>query len=112
MGSKLPLELKTFYEEIGYGFLCIGMGSQVNRFISAIEIADFYQGIHDYEDDPRRQHYNDPGRMVFFEVSGDSFLVLDRTQENALGQCPVYDHDRRIADSIEEFIAKMDQEAD
>ncbi|MFB5674198.1 SMI1/KNR4 family protein [Paenibacillus terreus] len=110
LGRKLPLELRAFYEDIGYGFLCVGVGSNVNRVISAIEIADFVEGINDYEDDPRREYYKDPSKIVFFEVSADSFIVLDLKQENVLGQCPLYYFDKRIANTIEEFIIKMDQE--
>lgn len=110
LGRRLPLELKSFYENIGYGFFGIGVGSKVNRVISAIEIADFVKGINDYDNDPRREDYNDPRKMVFFEVSSDDFIVIDLGQENLNGQCPLYYFDKRIADSIEDFIVKMDQD--
>ncbi|GIP59321.1 hypothetical protein J15TS10_31350 [Paenibacillus woosongensis] len=48
--------------------------------------------------------------MVFFEVSSDDFIVIDLGQENLNGQCPLYYFDKRIADSIEDFIVKMDQD--
>ncbi|CAI6064789.1 Antitoxin YxxD [Paenibacillus sp. JJ-100] len=110
LGRDLPLELKTFYEEVGYGFLCIGEGNNVNRIISAIEIADFVEGINDYENDPRREYYNESDKMVFFEVSSDVFIVLDLEQENSHGQCPLYYFNKKIANNIEEFIIKMDLE--
>lgn len=110
LSKKLPNELKELYNELGYGFLCCGVGNNVNRIISPIEIYDFSAGINDYENDIRREYYKDPNMMVFFEVSADIFIVLDLKQENALGQCHLYYFDIKIADSIEEFINLMDKQ--
>ena len=109
MGGELPIELKAFYREIGYGFLCIGIGNNVNRIISATEITNFIEGINDYENDLRREYYDDPNELVFFKVPSEAFIVLDLKQENSNGQCPLYYFDKRVADSIEEFIVKMDK---
>jgi hypothetical protein len=108
LGKRLPGELKELYNELGYGFLCCGDGSNINRIISPIEISDFYDGINDYENDLRRDYYKNPNEMVFFEVSADTFILLKLDQENSKGQCPLYYFDKKIADSIEEFIKLMD----
>lgn len=110
LGRALPDELKKFYQEIGYGFLCVGAGSNVNRIMSAIEMADFVLGINDYEDDIRKDYYNDPHKLAFFEVSIETFIVLDLAQENSSGQCPVYYFDKKVAESIEDFINQMERE--
>lgn len=109
LGKRLPSELKELYNELGYGFLCCGVGNNVNRIISPIEIYEFYAGISDYENDIRQDYYKDSNELIFFEVSADTFIVLNLQQQNTLGQCPLYYFDKKIADSIEEFIKLMDQ---
>lgn len=107
--KRLPNDLKELYNELGYGFLCCGVGNNINRIISPIEIYDFYAGINDYENDIRREYYKEDNKIIFFEVSSDTFIVLDLKQENVFGQCPVYYFDKKVADSVEEFINLMDK---
>ncbi len=112
LGMSLPQELKDFYIEIGYGFLCNGESYNTNRFISPIEIFDFYSGMNTYENDIRRQYYQDRGKLIFFEISAQAFLTIDIQQPNSLGQCPIYFGERKIANSLEEFLMEMDKKVD
>lgn len=108
--KKLPMELKQFYREIGYGFINCGMGSNINRIISPIEIYDFYAGINDYENDIRREYYKDFDKIIFYEVSADTFITIDMRDVDNEGQSPIYYFDKKIANSLYEFIKNIDQE--
>jgi hypothetical protein len=109
---KLPDELERFYNEIGYGFVCNGKSYNVNRIIAPSEIANFYLGIGTYQNDERRDFYNDKNMLIFFELSAQSFITMDLVNRNLQGQCPVYFEDDKIADSLSEFLRKMDKEVD
>jgi hypothetical protein len=110
IGILLPNELKAFYNDVGYGFICVGKSVYVNRIISPSEIADFYLGVDDYKNDERRKYYQDKTKLIFCEVSENTFLIMDLSQENSLGQCPIYDYDEKIADSLIDFLERMDKE--
>jgi antitoxin YxxD len=112
LGMQLPIELKMFFNNIGYGFVCNGKSYNINRIMSPDEIADYYLGIDTYENDERREYYYDKERLVFFEISAQAFIVIDTKNKNQLGQCPIYFDDLKIANSLEEFLNKMDGEVD
>ncbi|HDR7622787.1 TPA: SMI1/KNR4 family protein [Bacillus mycoides] len=109
---KFPKELKNFYKEIGYGFLEASSKFFFNRFMDPFSVADFRLRQDIYEYDPNIDGVDDEESLVFFEVTELSFLTIKFKQENELGQCPIYSEDVKIADSLEEFLIKMDENPD
>ncbi|MBG9796341.1 SMI1/KNR4 family protein [Brevibacillus laterosporus] len=108
-GRKFPKELRNFFTEIGYGFVCHSFQSRFNRLMDPEGIVDFIFGEEFYADDIRRDDYDQENLLVFFEVSEISCLTMDLDKENGNGQCPIYYEDELIANSLEEFLIKMDQ---
>lgn len=109
LGRNFPAELKQFYKELGYGFVCCNLeGSLFNRLMAPDEINDFRLGKDVFENDERREYYTEENLLVFYEVSEVSCLRLDLEKESKQGQCPVYYEDIKIANSLEEFLERMD----
>ncbi|MBJ8070784.1 SMI1/KNR4 family protein [Bacillus cereus] len=106
---ELPKELKRFYQEIGCGFLKSDKRTFFNRFMDPISVADFRLRQDIYEYNP---NLDDDESLVFFEVTELNFLTIKFKEENELGQCPIYSEDEKIADSLEEFLIKMDENPD
>jgi antitoxin YxxD len=73
-------------------------------------IVDFYLGVNDYVYDERREYYQDKSKLIFFEVSESTFLIMDLTKINSKGQCPIYDYHEKIAESLIDFLDRMDKE--
>ncbi|MED3068467.1 1,3-beta-glucan synthase regulator [Bacillus thuringiensis] len=105
---ELPKELKRFYQEIGCGFFKSDTRTFFNRFMDPISVADFRLRQDIYEYNPNL----DDDSLVFFEVTELNFLTIKFKEENELGQCPTYSEDEKIADSLEEFLIKMDENPD
>ncbi|EMI9091007.1 MULTISPECIES: SMI1/KNR4 family protein [Bacillus] len=108
---QFPKELKHFFEEIGYGFLSTNR-NLINRFMDPISVADFRLRQDIYEHNPNLDDTDDEESLVFFEITEISFLTIKFKEENELGQCPIYSEDEKIADSLEEFLIKMDENPD
>ncbi|HFK1764844.1 1,3-beta-glucan synthase regulator [Bacillus wiedmannii] len=108
---KFLKELKRFHEEIGYGFLKTNK-TLINRFMDPFSVVDFRLRQDIYEYNPNLDDVDDEESLVFFEVSEISFLTIKFKQENELGQCPIYYGSTKIADSLEEFLIKMEGNPD
>ncbi|WP_367888091.1 SMI1/KNR4 family protein [Bacillus wiedmannii] len=108
---QFPKELKRFYVEIGYGFLKANK-TLINRFMDQFSVVDFRLRQDIYEYNPNLDDVDDEESLVFFEVSEISFLTIKFKQENELGQCPIYYGSTKIADSLEEFLIKMEGNPD
>ncbi|MES5942488.1 MULTISPECIES: SMI1/KNR4 family protein [unclassified Bacillus cereus group] len=112
---ELPKELKRFYQEIGCGFLKSDKRTFFNRFMDPISVADFRLRQDIYEYNPNLDDVDDVDddeSLVFFEVTELNFLTIKFKEGNELGQCPIYSEDEKIADSLEEFLIKMDENPD
>lgn len=109
---KFPKELKNFYIEIGYGFLEASSKFFFNRFMAPFSVADFRLRQDIYEYNPNLDDVDDDESLVFFEVTELNFLTIKFKEENELGQCPIYSEDEKIADSLEGFLIKMDENPD
>ncbi|MCP1358930.1 hypothetical protein [Aneurinibacillus migulanus] len=83
--------------------------SRFNRLMDPDGIVDFIFGEEFYVDDIRRDDYEEENSLIIFEVSKISCLTMDLDKENSYGQCPIYYEDELIANSLEEFLRKMDQ---
>ena len=109
LGFELPNELRDFYLEVGYGFIKGSDVNAINRIMDPDTIADITlrEGI--YEFDPDLEGiYEEDDKLVFFEVNEGVYLTLDL---NTPQQTPVYFFDTQIANSLEEFIRKVDEDA-
>lgn len=105
LGIQLPQDLRRFYNEIGYGFVCTNYDNLFNRLLSPIEIYDFYKGINEYENDERRGDCSlERNAIAFYEVSEDVFLTVKSDEQN---QANIYYFDELVAESLMEFIDKM-----
>ncbi len=74
-----------------------------------ISVADFRLRQDIYEYNP---NLDDNDSLVFFEVTELNFLTIKFKEENELGQCPTYSEDEKIANSLKEFLIKMDENPD
>ena len=109
MGIQFPDELKTFYKEIGYGFLNRGSDSAVNRLIDPDSVADIRLREDVYEFDPDLDIYSDFTKLVFFEAIEGLYISIELTNKD---ESPVYYVDTKIAESLEEFIRRIDEEGE
>ena len=115
LGITIPEELKEIYKELGYGFLCASDDNFcVNRIMPPTELVDFYLGRDIYEFNEVREDYADShynlncGKLVFFEQDSDFFLTVGLTPDDQ-GRYPVDALGQKIADSVQEFLMKMDK---
>lgn len=111
LGRKFPRELRQFYAQIGYGFLCANDHEMIDRMMDPGSVADFKLGEGIYEFDPEREGYEE-NELAFFEASETSFITLQLSEEDENGVCPVYYLGNKIANSLEDFLKKMDEEID
>lgn len=110
IGFAFPNELRKFYLEVGYGFIKGNNLNAINRIMDPDTIADItlMEGI--YEFDPDLEGiYNEDDKLVFYEVNEGVYLTLDL---NASQQTSVFYFEKKIADSLEEFIRNVDQDTE
>ena len=107
LGFKFPPELREFYLEVGYGFLQGNNENSISRLMDPDTITDITlrEGIFEYEPD-LEGIYEEADKLVFYEVNEGVYLTLDLndTQRNS-----VHFFDNKIADSLESFIKKVDE---
>jgi antitoxin YxxD len=110
LNRKFPKELREFYLQIGYGFMCINQYSFTNRIMDPHAIADLILGEDIWED----YYYlvdeiaEQPHRFPFFDVGNDSLIFFDLSQETREGIHPVDYTGIIIAESFEDFLRKLD----
>ncbi|WP_061808727.1 SMI1/KNR4 family protein [Rossellomorea vietnamensis] len=110
LGFGLPNELREFYLEVGYGFIKGSNMDAINRLMDPDTIVDITlrEGI--YEFDPDLDGiYEEEDKLVFFEVNEGVYLTLALDTSK---QSPVYFFETQIAASLEEFLRKIDDDAD
>lgn len=111
MKLRFPLELESFYKQVGYGFMWNEDDNMFDRVMDPQSVADFYLCEGMYQTNDYEEHY-ERNFLVFFEVNESSYIALDLSAKNELGKCPVYYLDSKIANSLEEFLSKMDEKLD
>lgn len=116
MGMKFPLELRGFYEQVGYGSLCFYDKDYLDEIMSPESVVDFVLQEGCYENDSYRKELNVNKYMPFFDIGDDTFFSLDLSQIDDNGCCPVvYSPEYKpitLAGSLEEFIIEMDKTLD
>jgi len=107
--TPLPIELRVFYREIGYGFFHTGLGA-FYRLLSPMQLKqincreDFYK--YDIELDSYEERYNGE-KYLFFEVNEGIYLAIDKKDYN--GKNSIYLFDKKIANSLEDFLSSFDE---
>ncbi|KWW22044.1 hypothetical protein AS888_04415 [Peribacillus simplex] len=108
IGFKFPPELREFYLEVGYGFLKGNNENSISRLMNPVTIADITlrEGIYEYDPD-LEWIYEEADKLVFYEVNEGVYLTLDL---NDTQRSSVHFFDNKIADSLESFIKKVDED--
>ncbi len=111
LGFALPAELTDFYTTIGYGFFHQGnKWMAFNRFLPPDNVADVHLRADYYEHDPDLDMYDNPARLIFFEINEGLYLTLDITSQNQ--QTSVYYLNNKIAESLAAFIQAFANDED
>ncbi|MFJ9383785.1 SMI1/KNR4 family protein [Peribacillus sp. NPDC101481] len=108
LGFKFPPELREFYLEVGYGFFKGNNENSISRLMDPDTIADITlrKGIYEYDPD-LEGIYEEEDKLVFYEVNEGVYLTLDL---NDTQRTSVHFFDNKIADSLESFIKKVDED--
>jgi hypothetical protein len=72
-------------------------------------IADFILGRGYYQSFEGRERFITNNLIPFFEVSEISVLTFDVSAINQKKECPIYYYDKNIAQSLIQFLHKMDE---
>ena len=105
----LPVELKAFYHEIGYGFFHRGYGS-INRLLSPLQFKQINNKEDFYANDPELELYFERYnglKYLFMEINEGLYLAIDKVDEN--GKNAIYLFDDKIANSLLEFLVMYDK---
>jgi antitoxin YxxD len=106
----IPEELFNFYLILGYGWLNNRDKNSFNRLMSPISLRMINLREEYYEFDPELDSYEkryNGEKLLFFEVNEGIYLAIDKTSVN--GKNAVYLFDKKIADSLFEFLIAMDK---
>lgn len=107
MGTKFPSELIEFYNQVGYGFI-VSKKDNINRIMGPSSVEEFYCQTGQFENseevDFMRQYSKD--KLVFFEVNELIYISIGIGNDN---KGKIYYYDEIIADNLEEFLAKYQE---
>ena len=107
---RIPMELYDFYKKIGYGFFWIKNEKAFNRLLDPFSFKQINLREDFYEFDPDLELYDDvfySDKDIFFEVNEGVYLLLKKEDTNKKNA--IYYFKQKIADSLEEFLIKFDQ---
>jgi hypothetical protein len=105
LGFVFPKELRDFYIQIGYGFFG-GSKYNVNRLMDPYSVRDFRLRQNDFEFYPDIElydHYED-NKLIFFESDESALISIELSDKE---KSKIYYYNTKIADSLEEFIEKI-----
>lgn len=110
--TYIPLELEEFWETIGYGFFHKHVDMSINRFMGpeSFQMINLREDF--YELDPdlelyQEQEYAD--KSIFYELNEGVYLLISQEAEN--NKNAIYYFDEKIADSLEDFLIRFDQDS-
>ena len=100
-----PVELKIFYETIGFGFMHRKNGD-VNRIFDPVSLfmINLLQDDFQYNPEMRKivEMYDINKQLLFFQLQLGQYVVIDR--HDISGENAIYYHDEKLAGSLSEFI--------
>lgn len=99
---QFPTCLKSFYEEIGYGFVKNEAGA-INRLMDPSSCARIRLRVDEYEYDPDLEMYEifEKDKLIFFEVNEGIYISIGINDEK------IYFTDKLIAESLMEFMQNI-----
>lgn len=106
---KVPVELREFYSRIGYGFFYQTDKSSFNRLLDVYSFRSINLKEDYYQSDPVLEVYEKlykGEKLLFFEIIEGQYLAINKEALN--GKNAIYYFQSRIADSLEEFVKKLD----
>ena len=107
---SIPFELKSFYEEIGYGFF-YHSGNSFNRLLDPFSFKQINLREDFYEFDPDLELYEKyykENKLIFFEVVEGVYLLIDKEDKDAKNS--IYYFSKKIADSLVEFLIRFNED--
>lgn len=107
LGMSFPKELKDFYQQIGCGFFN-GSKYNANRLMGPYSVRDFRLRQNDFEFYPDIDVYDDfeDNKLIFFETNESALLSIELGDKE---KSKIYYYDTIVADSLEEFIIKVQE---
>lgn len=104
---KLPKELIHFYLEVGYGFIN-GSEYNINRLMDPYSVRDFRLRVNDFEFYPDIEIFDkyENNKLIFFEANETALMSIEL---NEIDRSAVFYYDVKIADSLEEFLIKIQE---
>ncbi len=109
----IPVELKKFYQQVGYGFFFQENKYSINTFLDPDTFKSINLRSEPYEFDPSLDLFEEPeyqDKLVFFELNEGTYLLIDKN--DIMGKNSVYYFDEKIANSLEEFLRNFDANSD
>lgn len=105
MGVFIPNILKSFFEEIGYGFLETKKHN-INRIMGPSSMEEFRLGKGQFENNEEIEVYEKytSDKLIFFEVHESLYLSIGISKDN-IGK--IYYYDKVIADDLNGFFDKF-----
>lgn len=103
---KFPISLKTFYLEVGYGFIHSEVGN-INRIMHPFSVRDFRLRQNDFEYYPDIEIYDEfeGNKLIFFEGNEASLLSVGFNSEEG----KVFYYDEKLTDNFSDFIIKINE---
>lgn len=103
MNKNFPNELREFYKNVGYGFICKDDKFHTNRIMGPSDIADYYCEDEVYSDVDRELYEEDD--FIFFDLGQYGDFITISIKDGSIKY-----FGKKIAKSLEEFLEKMDNE--
>lgn len=103
---KFPISLKTFYLEVGYGFIHSEVGN-INRIMHPFSVRDFRLRQNDFEYYPDIEIYDEfeGNKLIFFEGNEASLLSVGFNSEEG----KVFYYDEKLTDNFSDFIIRINK---
>ncbi|MEC1180005.1 SMI1/KNR4 family protein [Metasolibacillus meyeri] len=104
LGIVFPTELKLFFADIGYGSFVGEDELDENCVLSPALIRDFRLRQGFFEAYPK---YDEENKLIFF-IGWESIPFSIELTDGE--QSPIYDDQKKIANSLEEFLSKITED--
>ncbi|KWX81137.1 hypothetical protein AMQ84_00835 [Paenibacillus riograndensis] len=108
LNLRIPIELKKFFLEVGYGFIK-GSENNVNRIMDPYSIRDFRLRENDYKYYPDIEIYEEfeVDKLIFFEGNETALMSIELNESS---NNPIYYYDIQIAGSLKDFLIAIEKD--